>query len=335
MERRINGLPIQWRRLQKRHNWLQTTHPIRSGAVTATAVQIVSTPPAPAMGARFTFLLGQAGHVVPLDEWHCSSCCCCCCLPSETYGRNGATPIFRSFFTELPVPPQAAGVVGTFNVLDIYPSEHYGLSFFGPYGCLFFLQGLLFFVFFFVYISIFASTLCMCVMYLTSIWRIILMTDGLNAVWSNDRAAPTDTNPKNLKFAPPQSAMATRIDQLVYSPNYYIQIFTQLFARSEDWTLNLLARSYQVQCAYQLGYGSYILLLIKADNVETNPGPTTTGKQVWISDICHRQIHDRKQISIMCNRIEHWVKLWCAAIRLVKYVARFHVMGQMSLNMKW
>ena len=45
---------------------------------------------------------------------------CCCCLPSETYGRNGATPIFRSFFTELPVPPQAAGVVGTFNVLDFF-----------------------------------------------------------------------------------------------------------------------------------------------------------------------------------------------------------------------
>ena len=37
---------------------------------------------------------------------------------------------FQIFFsTELPVPPQAAGVVGTFNVLDIYPSEHYGLSF--------------------------------------------------------------------------------------------------------------------------------------------------------------------------------------------------------------
>ena len=45
---------------------------------------------------------------------------------------------FQIFFTELPVPPQAAGVVGTFNVLDIYPSEHYGLSFFGPYGCFFF-----------------------------------------------------------------------------------------------------------------------------------------------------------------------------------------------------
>ena len=83
------------------------------------------------------------------------------------------------------------------------------------------------------------------------------MTDGLNAVWSNDRAAPTDTNPKNLELAPPQSVTATRLDQLVHSPNYYIQIFqTQPFARSEDWTLNLHARSYQVQRAYQLRYGS-------------------------------------------------------------------------------
>ena len=67
--------------------------------------------------------------------------------------------------------------------------------------------------------------LVICVMYLTSIWRILLMTDGLNAVWSNDRAAHTDTNPKNLELAPPQSITATRLDQLVYSPNYYIQIF--------------------------------------------------------------------------------------------------------------
>ena len=36
---------------------------------------------------------------------------------------------------------------------------------------------------------------------------------------------PTDTNPKNLELAPPQSVTATRLDQLVYSPNYYIQIF--------------------------------------------------------------------------------------------------------------
>ena len=61
------------------------------------------------------------------------------------------------------------------------------------------------------------------------------MTDGLNAVLSNDRAAPTDNNPKNLELVPPQSIMATRLDQLVYSPNYYIKIFRlYLFARSED-----------------------------------------------------------------------------------------------------
>ena len=82
------------------------------------------------------------------------------------------------------------------------------------------------------------------------------LTDSFDAVWSNDRAAPTNTNPKNLELAPPQSVTATRLDQLVYSPNYYIQIFqTQPFARSEDWTLNLHARSYQVQRAYQLRYG--------------------------------------------------------------------------------
>ena len=40
-----------------------------------------------------------------------------------------------------------------------------------------------------------------------------------------DRAAPTDTNPKNLELVPTQSVTATRLDQLVYSPNYYIQIF--------------------------------------------------------------------------------------------------------------
>ena len=47
--------------------------------------------------------------------------------------------------------------------------------------------------------------------------------------------------------------------------------------------------------------------LIKVGDVETNPGPTNTHNQVWICDICHKQIHVRKQISISCNRIEHWV----------------------------
>ena len=32
---------------------------------------------------------------------------------------------FSDLSTELPVPPQAAGVVGTFNVLFIFNSEHY------------------------------------------------------------------------------------------------------------------------------------------------------------------------------------------------------------------
>ena len=59
------------------------------------------------------------------------------CLPRPMEGM-GQLQFSDLFFTELPVPPHAAGVVGTFNVLDIYPSEHYGLSFFGPYGCHFF-----------------------------------------------------------------------------------------------------------------------------------------------------------------------------------------------------
>ena len=46
------------------------------------------------------------------------------CLTSETYGRNGVTPILKIFFTELPVPPQAAGVFGAFKcaLKMIYPS---------------------------------------------------------------------------------------------------------------------------------------------------------------------------------------------------------------------
>ena len=61
--------------------------------------------------------------------------------------------------------------------------------------------------------------------------------------------------------------------------------------------------------------GWLALLLTKAGDVETNPGPTTLNKKVWICDICHKQIHVRKQISIRCNRIEHWVHLRCAGIR--------------------
>ena len=65
--------------------------------------------------------------------------------------------------------------------------------------------------------------------------------------------------------------------------------------------------------------GWLALLLTKAGDVETNPGPTTLNKRVWICDICHKQIHVRKQISIRCNRIEHWVYLRCADIRQAQY----------------
>ena len=41
--------------------------------------------------------------------------------------------------------------------------------------------------------------------------------------------------------------------------------------------------------------------------------------EVWICDICHKQIHDRNQISIRCNRIEHWVHLRCVVIRQAQY----------------
>ena len=71
---------------------------------------------------------------------------------------------------------------------------------------------------------------------------------------------------------------------------------------------------------YRFGHtGWLVLLLTKAGDVEINPGPTTLNKRVWICDICHKQIHVRKQISIRCNRIEHWVHLRCAGNRQVQY----------------
>ena len=79
-----------------------------------------------------------------------------------------------------------------------------------------------------VHVHYFCSTLCMYVMCLSSLTDSICQ-NGLNAVFTlNDRAAPTDTNPKNLELACHKSVTATRLDQLDYSPNYYIQ--TQLFS---------------------------------------------------------------------------------------------------------
>ena len=50
--------------------------------------------------------------------------------------------------------------------------------------------------------------------------------------------------------------------------------------------------------------GWLALLLTKAGEVETIPGPRTSHKRVWICDICYKQIHVRKKISIRCNIVE-------------------------------
>ena len=78
--------------------------------------------------------------------------------------------------------------------------------------------------------------------------------------------------------------------------------------------------------------GWLALLLTKAGDVETNPGPTTLNKRVWIGDICYNQIHVRKQISIRCNRIEHWVHLRCADIRQAQYTDTCHLYIESTHN---
>ena len=65
--------------------------------------------------------------------------------------------------------------------------------------------------------------------------------------------------------------------------------------------------------------GWLALLLIKAGDVETTPGPTTTLKGIWICDNGNKQIHGMKQISIRCKMIDHGDHLRCAGIRLAEY----------------
>ena len=66
------------------------------------------------------------------------------------------------------------------------------------------------------------------------------------------------------------------------------------------------------------------LLLTKAGDVESNPGPTThTNKHtpvIWICDLCHKQIN-KKQTSIRCNHTHntHWVHLKCTHIQQRQY----------------
>ena len=53
------------------------------------------------------------------------------------------------------------------------------------------------------------------------------------------------------------------------------------------------------------------------------PHKSRSDKQAWICDICHKQIHVRKKISIRCNRIEHWVHPRCVGIRQAQYTDTF------------
>ena len=59
------------------------------------------------------------------------------------------------------------------------------------------------------------------------------------------------------------------------------------------------------------------LLLTKAGDVETIPGPTNT--QIWMCDVCTKKIYTRKQTLIRSNKTKHWVHLRCAGIRLAQY----------------
>ena len=74
---------------------------------------------------------------------------CFCCLPSETYGRNGVTPIFRSFHR---TASSTTGGWSRWNILMcfFYIILSTEVSYFGPYGWHFFTRFP-----FFVYISIF------------------------------------------------------------------------------------------------------------------------------------------------------------------------------------
>ena len=83
-------------------------------------------------------------------------------LPRPIEG-NGVIPIFRSL-QNCQFHHRRLESLDNFNVFYIYHSEHYGLSFLDFTDAFFLTRSP-----FFVYISIFASTLCTCVMYLTSI----------------------------------------------------------------------------------------------------------------------------------------------------------------------
>ena len=80
--------------------------------------------------------------------------------------------------------------------------------------------------------------LVICVMYLTSIAVDGFFDDRRLMPFDRMIVLPTQTLiPRISNY--PQSITATRLDQLVYSPNYYIQIRLKIIARSEKRTFTL------------------------------------------------------------------------------------------------
>ena len=119
---------------------------------------------------------------------------------------------------------------------------------------------------------------------------------------------PTDTNPKNLELAPPQSVTATRLDQLVYSPNYYIQIFqTQPFTHSEDW-------SYQVHRAYQLRYGSIFILLPKLEQINAK----VNVKKMYTECICSHGLENDVLLIWVLFHVLIWGMCYRAFIMIIQ-----------------
>ena len=103
-------------------------------------------------------------------------------------------------------------------------------------------------------------------------------------------------------MAPNDSLQAVELSQWTQAA---VQIVSKLPAPSNGGPIYLFLGMPAMRTRWMAGVAAH-----KSDvDVETNPGPTTLNKKVWICDICHKQIHVRKQISIMCNRIEHWVHL--------------------------
>ena len=65
--------------------------------------------------------------------------------------------------------------------------------------------------------------------------------------------------------------------------------------------------------------GARYTVFWQTDHADVWRCSSNSNKRVCICDICYKQIHAMKQISIMCNRIDHWVHLRSSGIRQAQY----------------